>query len=151
MFNIWLTISLLNVILAISLELRTIKVLKDIGYKSNFSINQIIKMSFEFLLKTILNCVPIIHIKFLFSKLDYIFMSKRMFIKEFIVEAGEKNKGRQGQAEAVVPLKSMYKNIRGIVREELANISIQIDGKEFMRATAPYQDEYESYNNRFAY
>lgn len=34
MFNIWLTISLLNVILAISLELRTIKVLKDIGYKS---------------------------------------------------------------------------------------------------------------------
>lgn len=46
-------------------------------------------MSFEFLLKTILNCVPIIHIKFLFSKLDYIFMSKRMFIKEFIVEAGE--------------------------------------------------------------
>lgn len=89
MFNIWLTISLLNVILAIILELRTIKVLKDIGCKSNFSINQIIKMSFEFLLKTILNCVPIIHIKFLFSKLDYIFMSKRMFIKEFIVEAGE--------------------------------------------------------------
>lgn len=67
------------------------------------------------------------------------------------IMAGEKNKGRQGQAEAVVPLKSMYKNIRGIVREELANISIQIDGKEFMRATAPYQDEYESYNNRFAY
>ena len=49
MFNIWLTISLLNVILAIILELRTIKVLKDIGCKSNFSINQIIKMSFEFL------------------------------------------------------------------------------------------------------
>lgn len=67
------------------------------------------------------------------------------------VMVGEKNKGRQGQAEAVVPLKSMYKNLREIVREELANISIQIDGKEFMRATAPYQNEYEEYNHRLDY
>lgn len=58
--------------------------------------------------------------------------------------AGERNKGQENQAEAVVPLDKLIGWI-----EQIANrpVSISIDGKEFMRATAPYQNEYNNYNN----
>lgn len=58
------------------------------------------------------------------------------------VMAGEKNFGRLGQAEAVIPLDSMYRNLRSIVRDEAAGDTIiyttnvfNVDGKELKRET----------------
>lgn len=60
------------------------------------------------------------------------------------VLAGEKSFGRLGQAEAVIPLESMYKKIRTIVREEQqaiyvsANIDNIMDGKSLGKVVTPY-------------
>ena len=64
--------------------------------------------------------------------------------------AGEKNKGRQGQAEAVIPLDRLFTELNSMFNTG-KEIILNIDGKEFMRATAPYQDEYRDYNRQFSY
>lgn len=64
--------------------------------------------------------------------------------------AGEKNKGRQAQAEAVIPLDRLFTELNTMFNTG-KEIILNIDGKEFMRATAPYQDEYRDYNRQFSY
>lgn len=61
------------------------------------------------------------------------------------VMAGEQNKGTQSQAEVVVPLDELKKWIK-----ELSNrpVVLDVDGREFMRSVAPYQDELDDYNYR---
>lgn len=68
-------------------------------------------------------------------------LTKPTFIAPNIM-AGEKNYGRSGQAEAVIPLESMYRNLRSIVREEASGETIiyttnvfNVDGKELKRET----------------
>ena len=64
--------------------------------------------------------------------------------------AGEKNKGRQAQAEAVIPLDRLFTELNTMFNAG-KEIILNIDGREFMRATAPYQDEHRDYNRRFSY
>ena len=65
------------------------------------------------------------------------------------VMAGEKNKGRQAQTEVVVPLDRLEQWIKWLASRPA--ILQTPDGKELMRFLAPHQDEFEEYNNRFAY
>lgn len=58
------------------------------------------------------------------------------------VMAGEKNKGKQAQNEAVIPLDKLYKLINDLSNRP---IEVLIDGKEAMKALAPYQQEFEKY------
>lgn len=62
------------------------------------------------------------------------------------IMTGEKNKGTQPQTEVMIPLDRLEQWIKW-----LASRPVAIDGRELMRVVAPYQDEFESYNNRFAY
>lgn len=62
------------------------------------------------------------------------------------IMTGEKNKGTQSQTEVMIPLDRLEQWIKW-----LASRPVAIDGRELMRVVAPYQDEFESYNNRFAY
>lgn len=62
------------------------------------------------------------------------------------VMAGEKNKGREAQAEAVIPLDRLFNELQRMYGQT-KEIVLNIDGREFMRATAPYQEEYNDYNN----
>ena len=64
------------------------------------------------------------------------------------VMAGEKNKGRSPQAEAVIPLDKLYKMI-----DSLSNRAIVLEapgGRELARYIAPHQKEFDSYNRRSA-
>ena len=63
--------------------------------------------------------------------------------------AGEKNKGRQAQAEAVIPLDRLFKEMDRLYGQG-KEIILNIDGRQFMRAIAPYQKELDSYNRRSA-
>lgn len=63
--------------------------------------------------------------------------------------AGEKNKGRQAQAEAVIPLDRLFKEMDRLYGQG-KEIVLNIDGRQFMRAVAPYQRELDSYNRRSA-
>ena len=63
--------------------------------------------------------------------------------------AGEKNKGRQAQAEAVIPLDRLFKEMDRLYGQG-KEIVLNIDGRQFMRAIAPYQKELDSYNRRSA-
>lgn len=63
--------------------------------------------------------------------------------------AGEKNKGRQAQAEAVIPLDRLFKEMDRLYGQG-KEIVLNIDGRQFMRAIAPYQRELDSYNRRSA-
>ena len=63
--------------------------------------------------------------------------------------AGEKNKGRQAQAEAVIPLDRLFKELDRLYGQS-KEIVLNIDGRQFMRAVAPYQSELDSYNRRSA-
>lgn len=66
--------------------------------------------------------------------------------------AGEKNRGRQAQAEAVIPLDKLYKMIDGLTKREI--VLQAPGGKEIARYIAPYQGEFDSYTRRqakFAY
>ena len=63
--------------------------------------------------------------------------------------AGEKNKGRQAQAEAVIPLDRLFKEMDRLYGQG-KEIVLNIDGRQFMRAVAPYQKELDSYNRRSA-
>lgn len=65
------------------------------------------------------------------------------------VMAGEKNKGRQAQTEVVVPLDRLEQWIKWLASRSA--ILQTPDGKELMRFLAPHQNEFEEYNNRFAY
>lgn len=65
------------------------------------------------------------------------------------VMAGEKNKGRQAQTEVVVPLDRLEQWIKWLASRPA--ILQTPDGKELMRFLAPHQNEFEEYNNRFAY
>lgn len=62
------------------------------------------------------------------------------------IMTGEKNKGTQAQTEVMIPLDRLEQWIKW-----LASRPVAIDGRELMRVVAPYQDEFEEYNNRFAY
>lgn len=62
------------------------------------------------------------------------------------IMTGEKNKGTQPQTEVMIPLDRLEQWIKW-----LASRPVAIDGRELMRVVAPYQDEFEEYNNRFAY
>lgn len=62
------------------------------------------------------------------------------------IMTGEKNKGTQPQTEVMIPLDRLEQWIKW-----LASRPVAIDGRELMRIVAPYQDEFEEYNNRFAY
>lgn len=62
------------------------------------------------------------------------------------IMTGEKNKGTQPQTEVMIPLDKLEQWIKW-----LASRPVAIDGRELMRVVAPYQDEFEEYNNRFAY
>ncbi|MDU7212476.1 hypothetical protein [Clostridium sp.] len=62
------------------------------------------------------------------------------------IMTGEKNKGTQAQTEVMIPLDRLEQWIKW-----LASRPVAIDGRELMRVVAPYQDELEEYNNRFAY
>ncbi len=57
--------------------------------------------------------------------------------------------GGEAGAEAVLPLEPFY-NYMDSKLDNIANrpIILQIDGREFMRATAEYQDEFDRYNTR---
>lgn len=68
-------------------------------------------------------------------------LTKPTFIAPGVM-AGEKNYGRNGQAEAVVPLDAMYKNMRNIIREESSKETIiyttnntYLDGKLIAKET----------------
>ena len=61
----------------------------------------------------------------------------------------EKNKGRQAQAEAVIPLDRLFKEMDRLYGQG-KEIVLNIDGRQFMRAVAPYQRELDSYNRRSA-
>lgn len=63
--------------------------------------------------------------------------------------AGEKNKGKQAQAEAVIPLDRLFKEMDRLYGQG-KEIVLNIDGRQFMRAVAPYQRELDSYNRRSA-
>ena len=63
--------------------------------------------------------------------------------------AGEINKGRQAQAEAVIPLDRLFKEMDRLYGQG-KEIVLNIDGRQFMRAVAPYQRELDSYNRRSA-
>ena len=63
--------------------------------------------------------------------------------------AGEKNQGRQAQAEAVIPLDRLFKEMDRLYGQG-KEIVLNIDGRQFMRAVAPYQRELDSYNRRSA-
>lgn len=65
------------------------------------------------------------------------------------VMAGERNKGKQGQAEAVIPLDRLFKEMDRLYGQG-KEIVLNIDGRQFMRAVAPYQRELDSYNRRSA-
>lgn len=62
------------------------------------------------------------------------------------IMTGEKNKGTQAQTEVMIPLDRLEQWIKW-----LASRPVAIDGRELMRVVAPYQNEFEEYNNRFAY
>ncbi|MDB2088338.1 hypothetical protein PM004_03265 [Clostridium paraputrificum] len=62
------------------------------------------------------------------------------------IMTGEKNKGTQPQTEVMIPLDRLEQWIKW-----LASRPVAIDGRELMRVVAPYQNEFEEYNNRFAY
>ena len=61
------------------------------------------------------------------------------------VMAGEKNKGRQSQNEAVIPLDKLYKMIDDLSNRPV-EVALRVDGKELTRAIAPYQKEFTRYS-----
>ena len=109
----------------------------------NMAIGQINKISF-----TAPSWIPGIggkHFGVSLTKISYLenggILTQPTFIAPGVM-AGEKNFGRLGQAEAVIPLASMYRNLRAIVREEVAGETIiyttnvfNVDGKELKRET----------------
>lgn len=63
---------------------------------------------------------------------------------------GDAYKGQGSQAEAVIPLDRLFSEMNkmfGAGKEIILNV----DGREFMRAIAPYQEELEKYSNSYAY
>lgn len=62
------------------------------------------------------------------------------------IMTGEKNKGTQAQTEVMIPLDRLEQWIKW-----LASRPVAIDGRELMRVVAPYQDEFEAYNNALSY
>lgn len=80
------------------------------------------------------------------------YSSGAIFTKKTIlpggIGVGDANKGQGNNAEGIFPLDKLENWIKSIADRP---IKIYIDGKETMMALAPYQDEFEEYNNRFAY
>lgn len=109
----------------------------------NMAISQINKISF-----TAPDWVPLVggkHFGVNLPQISYLqnggILTQPTFIAPGVM-AGEKNFGRLGQAEAVIPLDSLYRNVRNIVREETAGATViyttnvfKVDGKELKKET----------------
>ena len=61
------------------------------------------------------------------------------------IGVGDKNEGKGSNAEAILPLDKL----KDYIREELkVNVSLVVDGKEFVReVVAPHQREIDNYNS----
>lgn len=59
--------------------------------------------------------------------------------------AGEKNRGQESQAEAVIPLDVLWEKIDALAQRPI--VLTAGDGRELMRFLAPYQKELHNYNN----
>lgn len=65
------------------------------------------------------------------------------------IGVGDANNGKGRQAEAVLPLKPFYKEIEAMFMKYSSRpLYLEIDGREFLRATAYCKDEWNNYDFR---
>lgn len=65
------------------------------------------------------------------------------------IGVGDANNGKGRQAEAVLPLKTFYKEIEAMFMKYSSRpLYLEIDGREFLRATAYCKDEWNNYDFR---